>query len=122
MDRGGYPHTSVVWCDFDGTYIRVNTMRGFAKELHMRRDRRVALLCYDPADPSRYIEVAGTVVQMTEEGALAHLDQLASRYSERSVRYFGDIIPIAFLETEIPVLCLIRPDRVAAFDFKEDEL
>jgi Pyridoxamine 5'-phosphate oxidase len=25
----GYPHTSVVWCDFDGGCIRVNTMRGF---------------------------------------------------------------------------------------------
>ncbi|MGH8835092.1 MAG: pyridoxamine 5'-phosphate oxidase family protein, partial [Actinomycetes bacterium] len=25
----GYPQTSVVWCDFDGEYVRVNTMRGF---------------------------------------------------------------------------------------------
>jgi pyridoxamine 5'-phosphate oxidase-like protein len=24
----GYPHTSVVWCGFDGGCIRLNTMRG----------------------------------------------------------------------------------------------
>jgi hypothetical protein len=37
-----------VWCDYDGQYLRVNTMRGFAKERNMRRNRRVTLLCYDP--------------------------------------------------------------------------
>jgi Pyridoxamine 5'-phosphate oxidase len=35
----GYPQTSVVWCDFDGECVRVNTMRGFAKERNMRRIR-----------------------------------------------------------------------------------
>jgi hypothetical protein len=47
----GYPQTSVVWCDFDGEYVRINTMRGFAKERNMRRDPRVTLLCYDPREP-----------------------------------------------------------------------
>lgn len=31
----------------------------------------------------------GTVVEMTEEGALAHLDALASRYAGHPIRYFG---------------------------------
>ena len=35
----------------------------------MRRDPRVTLLCYDPRQPLRYLEVRGTVVEMTEEGA-----------------------------------------------------
>jgi hypothetical protein len=47
----GYPQTSVMWCDFDGQCVRVNTMRGFAKELNMRRDPRVTLLCFDPRQP-----------------------------------------------------------------------
>jgi PPOX class probable F420-dependent enzyme len=64
----GYPQTSVV-CDFDGECVRVNTMRGFAKERNMRRNPRVTLLCYDPRQPLRYLEVRGTVVQMTEAGA-----------------------------------------------------
>jgi PPOX class probable F420-dependent enzyme len=112
----GYPQTSVVWCDFDGDHVRVNTMRGFAKERNMRRDPRVTLLCYDPRQPLRYLEVRGTVVEMTEEGAVEHLDALASKYAGRSIRYFGEAIPEHFARTEVPVLCLIRPDRVVAMD------
>jgi PPOX class probable F420-dependent enzyme len=112
----GYPQTSVVWCDVEGALLRVNTMRGFAKERNMRRDPRVTLLCYDPARPLRYLEVRGTVVEMTHDGAVAHLDALASKYMGRPARYFGDCIPAGFAETEIPVLCRIRPDRVVAMD------
>jgi PPOX class probable F420-dependent enzyme len=112
----GYPQTSVVWCDFDRELVRVNTMRGFAKERNMRRDPRVTLLCYDPRQPLRALEVRGVVVDMTEDGAAAHLDALASRYAGRPIRYFGDAIPEAFAATETPVLCRIRPLHVVALD------
>ena len=112
--RDGSPQTSVVWCDFDGECVRVNTMRGFAKERNMRRDPRVTLLCYDPRQPLRYLEVRGTVADMTESGASQHLDGLASKYAGRAVRYFGDVIPARFAETEHPVLCRIRPEHVVA--------
>jgi PPOX class probable F420-dependent enzyme len=112
----GYPQTSVVWCDFNGAFVRVNTMRGFAKERNMRRDPKVTLLCYDPRQPLRYLEVRGTVEEMTEEGALEHLDTLASKYAGRPIRYFGEAIPGHFAETEVPVLCRIRPTHVVAVD------
>ena len=115
----GYPQTSVVWCDFDGQCLRVNTMRGFAKERNMRRNPSVTLLCYDPRRPLRYLEVRGTVVEMTEAGAAEHLDCLASKYAGRPVRFFGDAIPASFAQTEIPVLCRIRPTHVVAFDATE---
>jgi PPOX class probable F420-dependent enzyme len=117
----GSPQTSVVWCDFDGTFVRVNTMKGFRKERNMRRDPRVTLLCYDPRQPLRYLEVRGTVEKMTEEGALEHLDDLASGYMGRPVRYFGDCIPAHFAETEVPVLCRIRPGLVIALDARGPE-
>ena len=112
----GYPQTSVVWCDFDGESVRVNTMRGFAKERNMRRNPRVTLLCYDPRQPLRYLELRGTVVEMTEMGAAEHLDRLASKYAGRPVRYFGDAVAPAFADTETPVLCRIRPTHVVALD------
>jgi len=112
----GYPQTSVVWCDFDGVCVRVNTMRGFAKERNMRGDPRVTLLCYDPHQPNRYLEVRGTVVEMTEAGAAQHLDQLASAYAGRPIRYFGGAIPAHFAQTEHPVLCRIRPTHVVTID------
>jgi PPOX class probable F420-dependent enzyme len=112
----GYPQTSVVWCDFDGACVRINTMRGFAKEQNMRRNPRVTLLCHDPSRPLRYLEIRGLVIEMTEDGALAHLDALASKYAGRRIRYFGDAIPARFANTETPVLCLIRPTSVVGMD------
>jgi PPOX class probable F420-dependent enzyme len=112
----GYPQTSAVWCDFDGTFVRVNTMRGFQKERNMRRNPLVTLLCYDPRRSLRYLEVRGAVVEMTDEGAALHLDEITSKYMGRPVRYFGDAIPARFAETESPVLCRIRPTRVVAVD------
>jgi PPOX class probable F420-dependent enzyme len=112
----GYPQTSVVWCDWDGECVRINTMRGFAKERNMRRNPRVTLLCYNPAQPLRYLEIRGFVESITEDGAGRHLDELASKYAGRPVRYFGDVLPVNFTETEIPVLCRIRPTHVVALD------
>jgi hypothetical protein len=42
----------VVWCDFDGVCVRVNTMRGFAKARNMRANPQVTRLCYDPTSPT----------------------------------------------------------------------
>jgi len=111
----GQPQTTVVWCDYDGRHVRVNTMRGFRKEKNMRRDPRVTLLCFDPREPLRYLEVRGEVVAMTETGALAHLDGLAWLYTGRSP-YFGGCVPAEFQAAETPVLCLIRPVHVVALD------
>jgi len=116
----GYPQTSVVWCDFDGTCVKVNTMRGFQKERNMRRNPRVTVLCFDPREPLRYLEIRGTVVEMTEDGALEHLDALTSKYLGRPTRYFGDCIDASFAETEHPVLCRIRPTRIVALDARDE--
>jgi PPOX class probable F420-dependent enzyme len=116
ITRDGYPQTSVVWCDFDDACVRVNTMRGFAKERNMRGDPRVTLLCYDPRQALRYLEIRGKVVEMTEVGAAEHLDALASTYLGRQIHYFGDAVPARFAETEVPVLCRIRPTHVVALD------
>jgi PPOX class probable F420-dependent enzyme len=112
----GSPQTSVVWCDFDGARVRVNTMRGFQKERNMRRNPRVTLLCYDPRDDGRYLEIRGTVEEMTEDRAMAHLDALTAKYAGRPMRYFGECVPAVLAQTEVPVLCRIWPTHVVALD------
>lgn len=114
MPDGG-PQTTVVWCNFDGTHVLVNTMRGFRKEKNMRRNPRVTLLCYDPREPLRSLEVRGTVVEMTEEGAVEHLDGLSELYTGKKP-YFGTCVPCELRETEHPVLCKILPTRVTVLD------
>jgi PPOX class probable F420-dependent enzyme len=116
----GRPQTTVVWCDFDGTYVRVNTMRGFRKEKNMRLNPRVTLLSYDPREPLRYLEVRGHVVEMTETGALEHLDRLSECYTGLSP-YFGACVPAELKAIETPVLCRIWPDHVVTLDARKEE-
>ena len=112
------PQTTVVWCNFDGTHVLVNTMRGFRKEKNMRHNPRVTLLAYDPRQPLRYLEVRGTVVEMTEEGAMEHLDGLSELYIGRKP-YFGECVAAELRETEFPVLCKILPTHVTALDARK---
>lgn len=117
----GSPQTSVVWCDRDGDDLRVSTMRGFQKERNMRRDPRVTLLCYDPRDELRYVEIRGLVVGMTAgEPAVRHLDAIASKYADRPISYFGEAVPLELAETEEPVLCRIRPTHAVALDARKE--
>ena len=113
--RDGAPYTSPVWCNFDGTHVMVNTMRGFLKERNMRRDPRVTLLCFDPQAPLCSLELRGRVIEMTEDGAVEHLDTLAMLYTGQAP-YFGTVVPATLAETEVPVLCRILPVHVVALD------
>jgi hypothetical protein len=76
----GRPQVSPVWCDFDGTHVRINSARGRVKDRNMRRDPRVTLALQDPDNPYRYLEVRGRVVEIIEDGADAHIDRLAKKY------------------------------------------
>ena len=116
----GQPQTTVVWCDFDGAHVRVNTMRGFRKEKNMRANPKVTLLCYDPREPLRSLEIRGQVVEMTEVGALEHLDGLSLLYTGQAP-YFGACVPAELAATGTPVLCKILPTRVVILDARKKE-
>ncbi len=116
----GQPQTTVVWCNFDGTHVLVNTMRSFRKAKNMRLNPKVTLLCYDPRRPLRSLEVRGRVVEMTELGAMEHLDGLSELYTGRKP-YFGNCVPAGLRETEIPVLCRILPTHVTVLDAERKE-
>ena len=76
----GSPQVTPVWCDFDGTDIRVNSAKGRVKDRNMRRDKRVALSITDPDNPYRHLDVQGEIAEITEQGADAHVDGLAKKY------------------------------------------
>ena len=80
VGRDGRPQVTPVWCDFDGTHVRVNTARGRVKDRNLKANPNVALSAQDPDNPYRYVQVRGRVVEMTEQGADAHIDALAKKY------------------------------------------
>lgn len=112
----GQPQTTVVWCNYDGSHVLINTMSRFQKAKNMRANPKVTLFAWRRSDPLRYLEVRGTVVAMTEEGAMQHLDELAVLYTGKAP-YFGEVIPAEWKDRETPVLCKIAPTRVVAKSF-----
>lgn len=102
----GSPQVTPVWCDFDGTHIRINTAKGRVKDNNMRRNKRVALAIMDPDNPYRYLAVRGVIDEITERGADAHIDSLAKKYLGQ------DKYPYR-RPGEVRVLYRIRPEQVS---------
>lgn len=76
----GSPQCTPVWFDERDGYVRINSAKGRLKDKNMRRVPQVALSIQDPDNPYRYLEIRGTVVDITESGADAHIDALAKKY------------------------------------------
>ncbi|HKE25584.1 MAG TPA: PPOX class F420-dependent oxidoreductase [Bryobacteraceae bacterium] len=80
INPDGTPQVTPVWCDFDGQHILVNSAKGRRKDRNMRERPKVALALIDPENPYRYLEVRGTVDEVTEQGAAGHIDKMAKKY------------------------------------------
>lgn len=100
----GQPQATPVWVDYDGGYVRINTMRGRQKDRNMARHSKVTLLLIDPADPYHWVEIRGHIEEQTEEGANDHINQLSHKYEGKDFR--------ALKPNEIRVIYKIEPDKV----------
>lgn len=104
----GSPQVTPVWYDAEGDLIRINSARGRQKDRNVHRDPRVALSIQDPENPYRYLEIRGKVVEITEDGADAHIDLLAKKYM--GVDSYPYRTP-----TEKRVIYKIKPEHTTSF-------
>lgn len=104
---GGQPQVNPVWCELDGGQVVVNSAKGRQKDKNMRRDPRVTIAISDPDNPYRYLEVRGKVVEITENGADAHIDKLARKYLG------ADRYPYR-QPGEVRVIYRIEPERITS--------
>ena len=100
----GSPQTTPVWCDSDGENVIFNSAKGRQKDRNVRRDPRVAMAIIDPDNPYRYLEIRGKVVEITEQGADAHIDKMAKKYLDKDKYPFRQ-------PAEVRVLYKIRPEH-----------
>jgi PPOX class probable F420-dependent enzyme len=103
----GSPQMTQTWVDTDGRDVLINTVRGHQKVRNVERDPRVALNVADPDDPSRYFEVRGRVVEVTEDGAREHIDELSQRYIGGPYPWFGG-------RGQVRLLVRITPEKVTS--------
>ena len=78
----GSPQVTPVWVDVepDGSTILINTGAGRVKDRNVERNQEVAVSVTDRNDYYRLVNVRGTIVERTFEGADEHIDKLAQKY------------------------------------------
>ncbi len=109
----GQPQVTPVWCNRRDGFVLINVMKGFRKEQNMRANPNVSLLVYDPRQPLHNIEIRGRVVEMREEEAIEHLDELTQLYlGKPDARFFGDSIPTELQSRYTPVRVKIAPTHI----------
>jgi len=102
----GSPQVTPVWVDHDGDTVLFNTAKGRIKEKNLARDPRVSISIVDSDDPYQPLTIKGRAVELTEEGADAHIDLMAKRYLDEDVYPFRQ-------PGEVRVLVRIEPEHVS---------
>ena len=105
--KNGSPQVTPVWFNTDGTHILINSAEGRLKDKNMRSRPAVAVVIADPANPYRYLQIRGSVVDVSLIGADEHIDALAFKYQGLSTYPYRR-------EGEKRVTYKILPDQVDA--------
>lgn len=105
----GSPQATPVWFDVADGKVRVNTARGRVKDKNMSTNAKVALSIVDPENPYRHLQIRGTIVQATEEGADAHIDSLAKKYLGQDKYPFRQ-------PNEVRVMYVIEPSSISGMN------
>ncbi len=106
--KDGSIQINPVWCSYDGSHILINSALGRVKDKNIRANPTITVFAGDPTNPYRWLEVRGTVEEITEEGADEHIDQLSELYLKQRPYPFRQ-------EGEVRVIYRIKPLKVQAF-------
>ena len=77
----GSPHVAPVWIDHDGDILLVNTAMGRVKQRQATKGKRVSLAISDQSNMYDKVLIFGRVAEQSPEGAEAHIDKLADKYT-----------------------------------------
>lgn len=105
--RDGRPQVTPIWFSYEQGLISLNSAKGRVKDINMRARPQVALSIVDSGNAFRYVQIMGTVVEITEQGADEHIDQLAQKYLDKPRYPWRQ-------PGEVRVIYRVKPDRVQA--------
>jgi PPOX class probable F420-dependent enzyme len=107
----GQPQSTVVWIDYDGEYVRFNTVRGRQKDRNLQKDSRVSLTLIDPDNGYRWLELRGSV-EVDEASGREHIEKLSWKYEGQ--KYYGGFNTWTKPEDETRVVYRVHLTRVNA--------
>ncbi|HEX2909519.1 MAG TPA: PPOX class F420-dependent oxidoreductase [Chloroflexia bacterium] len=111
MMADGQPQASLVWVDYDGTYVLINTEMGRQKCKNMQANPRATLLVVDPNMSSRWIELRCLLAGITTDGAVPHADKLAQRYLGKQ-HFYGEVYKVEWKQYERRVIVKLAPVKM----------
>ena len=106
----GQPQSSLVWCDYDGECVCINTTRERQKGKNMYSNPKVSLLIVDPEDTARYIELRGEVEIVTDH-VVEQLDRVTRKYTNHP-QFYGYIYPFEQQKRETRIICRIHVRKI----------
>jgi PPOX class probable F420-dependent enzyme len=98
----GQPQSSLVWCDYDGEYICVNTTQERQKGWNMLRNSKISLLIVDPENTGRYLGLRGDVEIITDN-VIEQLDRVTRKYTCHP-QFYGYVYPPEQRERETRII------------------
>lgn len=101
----GAPQSSVMWFDWDGSVLRMTHTKTRQKFRNLADQPKVAISIADPDDGYRFIEVRGSVTDITDD------DDKASFYKGLQKRYGMDY-PVT--DIDVRVIMTITPETFVA--------
>ena len=107
LEPDGSPQVTPVWIDVDDEHILINTAKGRKKVRNIQRDPRVSVEVADQENPYSMLSVQGKVVEITSEGADAHIDAMAKKYLGKDTYPFRQ-------PGEERLIMRIQPEKVIA--------
>jgi PPOX class probable F420-dependent enzyme len=107
LEPDGSPQVTPVWIDVDDEHILINTAKGRKKVRNIERDPRVSVEVADQENPYSMLSVKGRVVDITPNGADAHIDSMAKKYLGQDSYPFRQ-------PGEERIILKIQPEKVIA--------
>lgn len=105
--KDGRPQVTPIWFSYEDGLIALNSAKGRVKDVNMRARPAVALSIVDPDNAFRYVQIMGTVTEITEQGADQHIDLLAQKYLDKPRYPWRD-------PGEVRVIYRVAPERIQA--------
>lgn len=85
VSAAGTPTVSPIWIEYTDGHVVFSTQDRTLKRQNSAANANLAFCLVDPTNPYRYLELRGVVVEMTPDGAHAHLDAMSQRYRNEPV-------------------------------------
>ena len=102
----GSPQLTQTWVDTDGKHVVINVVAGMQKARNFERDPRVAVAISDPANPALFTQIRGRVVEMTTDGGVDSINELAHKYTGKPYAWYGG-------QEQTRIIVTIEADRIS---------